>query len=119
MAHGHNHPAAYNLFQSNEMAMRGDASSVRGFADGMKLGEIKDERLIWIPRSAITSAKPNRAASPAANPNAKVHIALRRFTGATMEATVETGAAGALTGPAGEAGVTTIACSRSIKRRAI
>lgn len=47
MAHGHNHPAAYNLFA---IERAGDAwrcdHRVRGFADGMMLGEIKDERLI-------------------------------------------------------------------------
>jgi 3',5'-cyclic AMP phosphodiesterase CpdA len=46
MAHGHNHPAAYNLFS---VKRAGDAWNcdhrVRGFADGT-LGEIKDERLI-------------------------------------------------------------------------
>jgi 3',5'-cyclic AMP phosphodiesterase CpdA len=46
MAHGHNHPAAYNLFS---VRRDGDAwrcdHRVRGFADGT-LGEIKDERLI-------------------------------------------------------------------------
>ena len=47
MAHGHNHPAAYNLFsiERNGNAWRCQ-HRVRGFADGMKLGEIKDEKLI-------------------------------------------------------------------------
>lgn len=47
MAHGHNHPAAYNLFsiERNGHAWRCQ-HRVRGFADGMTLGEIKDERLI-------------------------------------------------------------------------
>jgi hypothetical protein len=46
MAHGHNHPAAYNLFSVDRAnnAWRCD-HRVRGFTDGT-LGEIKDERLI-------------------------------------------------------------------------
>ncbi|CAN5326384.1 metallophosphoesterase [soil metagenome] len=46
MAHGHNHPAAYNLFAIERAngAWRCD-HRVRGFADGT-LGKIKDERLI-------------------------------------------------------------------------
>ncbi len=46
MAHGHNHPAAYNLFSVTRdgNAWRCD-HRVRGFADGT-LGEIKDERLV-------------------------------------------------------------------------
>lgn len=46
MAHGHNHPAAYNLFVIERAgnAWRCD-HRVRGFTDGT-LGEIKEERLI-------------------------------------------------------------------------
>lgn len=47
VAHGHNHPAAYNLFS---IERNGDAwrcqQRVRGFSDGMTLGVIKDEQLI-------------------------------------------------------------------------
>jgi 3',5'-cyclic AMP phosphodiesterase CpdA len=47
MAHGHNHPAAYNLFsiERNGNAWRCQ-HSVRGFTESMSLGEIKDEKLI-------------------------------------------------------------------------
>lgn len=47
MAHGRNHPAAYNLFtiQRASGAWRCD-HRVRGFDAGMTLGAIKDERLI-------------------------------------------------------------------------
>ncbi|EGP08685.1 hypothetical protein CSIRO_1703 [Bradyrhizobiaceae bacterium SG-6C] len=47
MAHGHNHPAAYNLFsiERNGGVWRCQ-HRVRGFADGMTPGEIRDERLI-------------------------------------------------------------------------
>lgn len=47
MAHGHNHPAAYNLFavERDGDAWRCD-HRVRGFSDAMTLSEIKRERLI-------------------------------------------------------------------------
>ncbi len=47
MAHGHNHPAAYNLFsiERNGNAWRCQ-HRVRGFTESMTLGEIKDEKLI-------------------------------------------------------------------------
>ncbi len=47
MAHGHNHPAAYNLFsiERNGGVWR-CLHRIRGFAHGMELGEIRSERLL-------------------------------------------------------------------------
>jgi len=47
VAHGHSHPAAYNLFSIEQSGNAWRCQHrVRGFANDMTFGEIKDERLI-------------------------------------------------------------------------